>query len=88
VRLHRKADGTHTGTIQQSFPRNSSLMGRYAVLAGKQLPTLTTAYTSNQPQSASLNLTVTLTQLTKVSTTISTVLTTTLNQSVNQSQHH
>jgi len=37
VCLHRKADGIPTGTIQQSFPRNSSLMGRYAVPTGKQL---------------------------------------------------
>lgn len=53
VCLHRKAGGIHTGTIQQSFPRNSSLMGCYAILTGKQLPTLTIAYTSNQQQSAS-----------------------------------
>jgi len=64
VCLHKKADGIHTGTIQQSFPGNSSLMGRHAVPTGKQLPTLTTVYTSNQPDSVSLNLTVTLTQLT------------------------
>jgi hypothetical protein len=92
VCLHRNAGSIHTGTIQlsfpgngtteQSFPGNSSLLGRYAILTGEQLRTLT-AYTGNQPESASLNLTVTLTQLTKFSTTISTVLTTTVTQSVN-----